>query len=88
MIGKLETNTEDTLCFFEFMNATDLFDAELRNQLSNQGRSDNLIASQFRTLTTSQIEQLYEIYKYDFEAFEYDYQSFLDLGATTIWHRR
>ena len=85
LIGKLETNTEDSKCFFEVMGATDIFDAEYRIQQSKTGSSDEHVRSQFQTLTKHQIKQLYEIYKYDFEAFEYDYESFLELGADTIF---
>ena len=44
------------------------------------GRSDDLVVNNFKTLTRSQIKKLIEIYRWDFEAFEYDYKSFENLG--------
>ena len=45
------------------------------------GSSETLVRDQFRTLTKAQIAGLYEKYKFDFEAFEYDYKSFYRLGV-------
>lgn len=84
LIGKLETNREDTECIFEILGVSHLFDVELHNMKSKNGRSDDLVASQYATLTKQQIQALYDIYKYDFEAFEYDYQSFLDMAVDGI----
>ena len=63
---------------------THLFDAEMRQMHSKNGRSDDLVHAQYRTLTRQQIWGLYEIYKYDFEAFEYDYQNFIDAAVEGI----
>ena len=84
IIGKLETNTEDTRCMLELLNVTHLFNAELHNMKSGNGKSDNKVIAQFKTLTSSQIHGLYEVYKYDFEAFEYEYKSFFDLAAESL----
>ena len=71
----------------ELLNVTHLFDAKLHNMKSGNGRSDNMVTSQFKTLTSSQIRGLHEVYKYDFEAFEYEYQSFFDLGVDSLQRR-
>lgn len=80
----METNTVDTKCMFDILNVTHLFNEEAREQKSKNGRSDDLVTSQYSTLTKPQIRALYEVYKYDFEAFEYDYKSFLDLAVEGI----
>ena len=80
----METNTEDTKCIFEVLNVTHLFDEEAREQKSKNGRSDDLVKAQYSTLTKQQIMALYDVYKYDFEAFEYDYNSFMDLAVEGI----
>ena len=81
LIGKLETNEADTRCMFEVINVTHLFDIGHRSMRSKNGRSDDLVTSQFSTLTKQQVRELYSIYKYDFEAFEYDYQDFMDVAV-------
>ena len=44
------------------------------------GRSEDLVLDHFKTLTRPQIQKLIEIYRWDFEAFEYDYESFEKLA--------
>ena len=44
-------------------------------------RLEDVVKTQFRTLSKTQIRALYELYKFDFIAFEYDYESFLALGT-------
>ena len=84
VIGKLETNTEDTKCIFELLNVTHIFDAERREKPSGNGRSDELVKEHFRTLTKQQLLGLYQMYKFDFEAFEYDFKGFLNLVAEDL----
>ena len=45
-----------------------------------RGSSQKLAITYFKSLTKDQIEKLINIYKWDFQLFEYEYQSFLDLG--------
>ena len=89
MILKLESNAEDTECALELLNMdklefeSDLFQPTSRRNRSPGGSSEGMVAKYFGTLTKSQIRGLYQMYRYDFEAFEYDYESFLALGLET-----
>lgn len=84
LIGKLETTDEDTQCIFEVTNTTHLFDINLHRSMSYNGKSEDFVQSQYSTLTKQQVRGLYEIYKYDFEAFEYDYKEFFDIAVDGI----
>ena len=44
------------------------------------GKSENLVVRAFQTLTKTQVKKLVEIYHWDFEAFEYEYQGFESLA--------
>ena len=76
----MESVTEDTQCIFEQMNISHLFKVGQLNA-GHLGQSESLVGKHFKTLTKKQIHGLVDIYWWDFQAFEYDYQSFLDLGV-------
>ena len=57
-----------------------MFKPGYQRNLGPMGSSADIVSDYFRTLTKSQIRGLYEMYKVEFEAFEYDYESFLSLG--------
>ena len=71
------------------MNITDLINGKKRKNnkksgISNKGpigKSADLVEKSFRTLSQTQINKLIEIYRWDFEAFEYDFKSFENIGT-------
>lgn len=69
---------------FEVLNITHLFDINLRVTMSLNGKSEDFVQSQYSTLTKQQVQGLYDIYKHDFEAFEYDYKDFFDIAVDGI----
>ena len=75
----MESVTEDTECILEQMNISHLFKVGQKNA-GHLGQSENLVGKHFKTLTKKQIHGLIDLYWWDFLAFEYDYQSFLNLG--------
>ena len=84
IIIKLESIDEDMACVLEWMKLSKIITSVDRVNLGPRGASEDQVQDQFRTLTKNQIRALYEHYKYDFIAFEYDFQSFLDLGID-VW---
>ena len=76
----MESIESDMACVLEQMGIGNLFPSVERVNIGPKGTSEDQVQDQFRTLTKNQIRMLYEKFKYDFIAFEYDFQSFLDLG--------
>ena len=80
VIGKMETAAED----FRYITTK----AELLNSLpadtwlhsSSGGSTMKLAKHYFSTLKKGEVEELYEYYKFDFEAFGYDYTEYLDVA--------
>ena len=76
---------KDNACIAEVMGIPN----SLKNNLSVSsltmnagkiGKSANLVVRAFQTLTKTQVKRLLELYHWDFEAFEYDYQGFESLA--------
>lgn len=80
-IAKLESNEADTKCILEHLDLAHVFPDVPQVNVGLYGSSESQVQNQFRTLTKAQISGLYEKYKRDFEAFEYDYASFYRLGV-------
>jgi hypothetical protein len=54
---------------------------EDRKHVSSGGSTFDLAKSYFSRLDTSQVQALYEYYKFDFEAFGYDHREFYATDA-------
>jgi len=81
IIMKFETLQEDQNYLIHRAGLQDIIRPEWRN--SGKGRTTaELISSYYSQLTTAQIIQLYHIYRYDFELFNYNLDGYLELGMT------
>ena len=84
IIAKTETMDEDTACILERMNLQYIHQNETKRRESlnegRLGRSANLTEKHFKTLSQVQIDELINIYRWDFEAFGYDFKRFENIG--------
>ncbi|CAH1116862.1 unnamed protein product [Phaedon cochleariae] len=78
VIAHTETLQEDQMYLIESANLGDLIRPEWRN--AGRGTTQQQVAKYYSQLTRSQILQLYHIYSYDFELFNYSIQGYLELG--------
>nr|XP_023023217.1 carbohydrate sulfotransferase 11-like [Leptinotarsa decemlineata] len=78
VIAHTETLQEDQQYLIEMAHLGHLIRPEWRN--AGKGNTGNQVAKYYSQLTRSQILQLYHIYRYDFELFNYSIQGYLELG--------
>ena len=81
IIGKLETMDEDARQVLTRLGADHINFPRFN---TTSGRTFDLIPSYFSTLTPIQIQRLHEIYKIDFEMFEYTHPGF-NMSLDTVW---
>ena len=75
-IGKLETEQEDTSMLLHKLDRTDEIDHMAVRHVTNTKSSLEMTKKYFDQLTSKQREALYLIYKFDFLAFDYDFEYF------------
>ncbi|CAG2061997.1 unnamed protein product, partial [Timema podura] len=86
LIAKFETLQEDQNYLIHMSGLQDIIKPEWKNPA--KGYSTNkLVASYYSQLTKMQILQLYNIYRYDFELFDYTLDGYLDHGTTEATDR-
>lgn len=78
LVGKMENEAEDTTFLLYKLNRTEEIDEIVRNvrHISSQKSSMEITKHYFNQLSKLQRDELYEIYKLDFWAFDYDYSIF------------
>lgn len=76
VILKFETLEEDQRYLIEKAGLTGIIKPEHRN--TGKGKNTNdIIMNYYAQLTKSQVKGLYQLYKHDFEIFDYDPEEFL-----------
>ena len=80
VIGKTETAAEDFRYITTKAKLLDLLPADMNLHSSSGGSTEKLAKQYFSTLKKGEVEELYEYYKFDFEAFGYDYSEYLDVA--------
>ncbi|KAG5877033.1 hypothetical protein JTB14_006514 [Gonioctena quinquepunctata] len=78
VIAHTETLQEDQMYLIEMAHLGHLIQPEWKN--AGKGTTENQVYKYYSQLTRSQILQLYHIYRYDFELFNYSIQGYLELG--------
>lgn len=78
IIAHTETLQEDQEFIIHKANLENIIRPEWKNP--GRGSTSDQIKAYFSQLTQAQILQLYHIYKYDFELFNYSFQGYLELG--------
>ncbi|XP_031346032.1 carbohydrate sulfotransferase 11 [Photinus pyralis] len=78
VIAHMETLQEDQEYIIQKANLQNVIRAEWKNP--GRGSTSDQIKMYFSQLTQAQILQLYHIYRYDFELFNYSFQGYLELG--------
>ena len=78
IIGKMDTFNSDSKYIMEKirMNTTKAHIDEIHNVSSGES-SEDLAKKLFANLSKKLVKKLYELYKIDFEMFDYDYKQFL-----------
>ncbi len=77
-IGKAETSDEDVR--YILLQAGIEGDGPKPIHASSGGSTTQLARAYFSTLDRGQVEELYEYYKFDFEAFGYSHEEYLALA--------
>ena len=80
LIAKTETSNEDTYCVFLNTGIDKIFRVEDRKHENVEGASGDTAPILFKELTKSQVDRLYEWYKFDFEAFGYEHESYRNVA--------
>ncbi|XP_069681691.1 carbohydrate sulfotransferase 11-like isoform X2 [Periplaneta americana] len=81
IIMKFETLQEDQNYLIHHAGLQEIIQPEWKNPAKGRTTSE-LVSSYYSQLTTEQILQLYDIYRYDFELFGYTLDGYLELGMT------
>ena len=76
-IGKYESLIDDSRNILTLLNVTDFIKFPENNTDNYKKRSGKLISDYFKMVPRRNILQLYEVYKYDFEAFGYNISSII-----------
>lgn len=76
-IGKFETLVQDSNQILNIINATEITTFEEDGRDKYKEKSAAIMNQYFNLLTKKQVKGLYEIYRYDFEAFGYEIPDFL-----------
>ena len=80
IIGKMESFSMDSKYIMDKtgMNSTKVKLEEKNNVSSGTGEStEELTKKMFAKISNELIEKLFELYKFDFEMFDYEYRDFL-----------
>ncbi|XP_072385912.1 carbohydrate sulfotransferase 11-like [Diabrotica undecimpunctata] len=78
VIAHVETLQEDQMYLIKIAKLEHLIQPEWKN--AGRGATQNQIGRYYSELTRSQIFQLYHIYRYDFELFNYSLHGYLEYG--------
>lgn len=73
-ILRYENIAEEEPIFVEQMGAADLIKSQWRNNNKRNMSDTDLLHTYFDLLSNKEISKLYQIYKLDFEQFEYSFQ--------------
>ena len=85
VIGKTETSAEDFRYITTKAKLLDSLPADMDLNSSSGGSTEKLAKQYFSTLRKGEVEELYKYYKFDFEAFGYDYSEYLDVAKADKW---
>ncbi|XP_057663029.1 carbohydrate sulfotransferase 11-like [Diorhabda carinulata] len=80
IIAHTETLQEDQMYLIKLAKLENIIQPEWKNP--GRGSTENQIQKYYSQLTRSQIFQLYHIYRYDFELFNYSLNGYLEYGTT------